>query len=317
VAAEECAQWLAAGALGPQEQDALKRSPPRQLLVLSGNLKKALPRDLVDSEMVNFARRVPEVVPFAPDAVLLQEVVKSSSTRIAHLLKETTGFRFDVVVSPGPEPVVGIQGNQIVVRNTAILLNRRTMRVADEGGFFATRYLSRDGAPGLEPRVKEHAHCLAQTASGRIGLALTSVHFVTNDKFAAPTMGYCYKSQWARQLASFLRSRYPEETVPQLWVIGGDFNNRRCLGPREGVECEVLPFWHVLTKQSGFSDAVFDRHGHSQESLATQTRRGRRIDYVFMHGAVFDASHDVDYDARKGDPDFYSDHRLLWALVGP
>jgi exonuclease III len=295
----------------------LKRSPPRQLLVLSANLRKALPRDLVDADMVKFAQRVREVVPFAPDAVLLQEVVESSAARVARLLKDTTGFGFDVAVSPGPEPVVGTHGGQIVVRNTAILLNRRTMRIAGEGGWFATRYLSKDGAPGMEPRVKQHAHCLAQTASGRIALALTSVHFVTDAKFAARTMGFCYKAEWARQLASSLRSRYPQEAMSQLWVIGGDFNNRRCVGPRERVACDVLPFWHVLTKQRKFADAVFDRHGGSQESLAAQTRKGRRIDYIFVRGAVFEASHDVNYDARKGDPDYYSDHRLLWGLVGP
>lgn len=294
----------------------MKRSPPRRLLVLSGNLRKTLARDLVDSEMVNFARRVAEIVPFAPDAVLLQEVVKSSAARVAHLLKDTTGFGFDVVVSPGPEPVVATQGNQIVVRNTAILLNRRTMRIARPGGFFATRYLSRDGAPRLEPRIKEHAHCLAQTASGSTRLGLASVHFVTNDKLAAPTMGFCYKATWARQLATFLQSQYRVGTVPQLWVMGGDFNNRRCLGPRERAECDVLPFWHVLTEQRGFSDAVFERHGGSELSLAKQTRAGKRIDYVFVRGTVFDASHDVGYDARKGDPNFYSDHRLLWGLVG-
>ena len=43
----------------------------------------------------------------------------------------------------------------------------------------------------------------------------------------------------------------------------------------------------------------------------------KRIDYVFARGVVRDASHDVGYEARRGDPDFYSDHRLLWALVSP
>jgi exonuclease III len=272
---------------------------------------------MLDAERVNFARRVREVVPFAPDAVLLQEVVQSSAARVAQLLKDTTGFGFDVARGPGPDVVVGREGSQIVVRDTAILLNRRTMRIHDAGGFVSTRYLSKDAAPGVEPRVKQHAHCLARTASGRIRLALASIHFVTNDKLAALSMGFCYKGKWARQLAGFLSSRYPQDAVPQLWVIAGDFNNRRCLAPRETVDCDVLPFWHVLAAQSGFRDAVFARHGHSQASLAAQTRRGRRVDYVLARGRVFAASHDVDYDARKGEPGFYSDHRLLWALVGP
>jgi exonuclease III len=295
----------------------MNRSPARKLLVLSANLRKALPRDLIDQEMVNFARRVPEVVPFAPDAVLLQEVVRSSAARVAELLKDTTGFGFDVAVRPGAEPVVGTQGRQTVVRTTAVLLNRRTMRLAGSGGFVDTRYLVKDAAPGVEPRIKEHAHCLARTASGRIELVLASIHFVTNEKFAAPTMGFCYKGKWAGQVARFLRDRYPLDDLPQVCVIAGDFNNRRCLMPRERVKCEVWPFWHVLTEQNGLADAVFQRHGGSNESLAAQTRNGKRIDYIFVRGTTFRASHDVDYEAQPGDPDFYSDHRLLWALVGP
>lgn len=295
----------------------MDRSPARKLLVLSANLRKALPRDLIDQEMVNFARRVPEVVPFAPDAVLLQEVVRSSAARVAELLKDTTGFGFDVAVRPGAEPVVGTQGRQTVVRTTAVLLNRRTMRLAGSGGFVDTRYLVKDAAPGVEPRIKEHAHCLARTASGRIELVLASIHFVTNEKFAASTMGFCYKGKWAGQVARFLRDRYPLDDVPQVCVIAGDFNNRRCLMPRERVKCEVWPFWHVLTEQNSLADAVFQRHGGSNESLAAQTRNGKRIDYIFARGTTFRASHDVDYEAQPGDPDFYSDHRLLWALVGP
>ena len=295
----------------------MKRSPAGQQLILSANLKKGLPRDRIDSEIVNFARRVREVVPFAPDAVLLQEVVESSAARTAELLKETTGFAFEVAVTPDSEPVVGKKGAQIVVRNTAILVNRRTMRVIDEGGFVASRYLTRDAAPAVEPRVKEHAHCLARTASGRIEVPLVSIHFVTNDKFAALTMGFCYKARWARRVAQFLGTQYPQSDVPQVPVIAGDFNNRRCLRPREMVACDVLPFWHVLTAQLGFSDAVYDRHGGSEESLAAQTSGGKRIDFVFARGSIIAASHDVRYTARRGDPDFYSDHRLLWALVRP
>lgn len=295
----------------------MNRTPGGQVLVLSANLKKALARDRLEPEILNFTRRVPDVVPFAPDAVLLQEVVESSAVRVAELLEESTGFGFDVAVTPGPEPIVGTQDEQILVRNTAILVNRKSMRVVDEGGFVASRYSSRDAAPELRPRIKEHAHCLARTTSGNIDLPLVSIHFVTNEKFAASTMGFCYKAQWAREVMSFVQTQYPQGDVPQVPVIGGDFNNRRCLRSREKVVCEVLPFWHVLTAQGGFSDAVFEHHGGSEESLAEQTNGRKRIDYVFARGVILDASHDVDYGARRADSGFYSDHRLLWALVRP
>ncbi|MDQ3660780.1 MAG: hypothetical protein M3454_06945 [Actinomycetota bacterium] len=295
----------------------MKRSPAGRLLVLSANLKKSVARDRVDTEIMNFAGRVSRVVPFAPDAVLLQEVVESSTARVAQLLEESTGSGFEVAVSPGPEPIVGAQDDQIVVRNTAILLNRKTMQVAGEGGLVPSRYASRDAAPEEEPRVKEHAHCLARTKAGDIEVPLVSVHFVTNQKFAASTMGFCYKAKWARELTTFVQTQYPRGDALQMPVIGGDFNNRRCLRSREKVACEVLPFWHVLTDQGGFSDAVFERHGGSDKSLSAQMNGRKRIDYVFVRGEVLDASHDAGYAARRGDRDFYSDHRLLWALVKP
>lgn len=295
----------------------MKSPPSGALLVLCANLKKALRQDRIDSEIATFARRVAEIVPLTPDAVLLQEVVADSAARAAALLGRTTRAEFDVAVGPGPEPVVGERHGQIVVRNTAILLNRATMRGVGDGGFVASRYLSRDASSKFRPRIKEHAHCLARTVSGKIDVPLVSIHFVTNEKFAASTMGFCYKAQWARRVTSFLEVRYPRGDLPQLPVIGGDFNHRRCMKRRERSDCEVAPFWHALTSQHGFTDAVFARHGDSDESLAAQAKEGNRIDYVFVRARVLDASHDVAYVARRGEPGFYSDHRLLWALVRP
>jgi exonuclease III len=287
------------------------------LLILCANLKKALRQDRIDSEIVTFARRVGEIVPFTPDAVLLQEVVADTAARGAALLRRTTQADFDVAVGPGPEPVVGERGGQIVVRNTAILLNRATMRRVGDGGFVASRYLSRDASSEFRPRIKEHAHCLARTASGKIDVPLISIHFVTNEKFAASTMGFCYKAQWVRRVTSFMATQYPPGDAPQLPVIGGDFNHRRCVKRRERPDCEVFPFWYALTAQHSFTDAVFARHGASAESLAAQAKEGKRIDYVFVRAEVIDASHDVGYAARRGERGFYSDHRLLWALVEP
>jgi hypothetical protein len=80
----------------------------------------------------------------------------------------------------------------------------------------------------------------------------------------------------------------------------------------------VFPDDETLT---GYTDAVFARHRSSAAALREQSRKGRhvtrRIDYLFVRGRVFDASHDTNYDARLGEPHFYSDHRLVWGLVGP
>jgi hypothetical protein len=297
-------------------------SPPGRLLVVSANLRKALPRYLADdSSLVNFTRRVRRVVPDAPDALLLQEVVSSSAFRVAELLSEELGFDYHVAIAPGESAVVGHWEGQDVVRNAAILLNAATLRVEGAGGYLATRYASRDARPGVRPRVKEHPHCLAVTPEGDLAAALVSVHLVTNDKFTLPRVGFRHKGRWARELATFVRAAYPGDRRSRLWVLGGDFNNRRCRRWRETVRCRELPFWDALVRHEGYRDAVFERHGGLSTSLAEQARSGRhvlkRIDYLFVRGRVYDASHDVGYDARSGDADFYSDHRMLWAVVGP
>jgi hypothetical protein len=300
----------------------LRPSPPRELVIVSANLKKALPRFLTnDSSLVNFAHRIPEVVPYAPDALLLQEVVHQSAHRVTDLLADIFGSRYVVAVAPDESAFVGASESGDVVRNAAIVLNQETLRLEGEGDYVPTAYPARDARAGIAPRVKEHPHCLATSVSDEIAVALASVHFVTNDRFVSPAAGFRHKARWARGLATFMRSRYPRAVATQAWLVGGDFNNRRCRGLRETARCRPFPFWRAFIEE-GYVDAVFERHAGLNGSLAAQSRRGRhmtrRIDYLFVRGGrVLDASHDLSYDAKMGDPRFYSDHRLLWALIGP
>jgi endonuclease/exonuclease/phosphatase family metal-dependent hydrolase len=291
-------------------------------MVVSANLKKALPRYLADdTSLVNFARRVVEVVPFAPDALLLQEVVASSAERAADLVERATGDTYAVAAPAGEVARVGEAGGQDVIRNCAIVLNTRTLALEGREGFAMSRYDTRDARPGVRPRVKEQPHCLARSLVHDMSVALASVHFVTNQKLASAALGYRYKGRWAAEMAELMGARYGHVRAPLTAIIGGDFNNRRCRGPVERVDCETLPFWDALCADHGYTDAVFARHRRSTAALREQSRRGRyvtkRIDYLFVRGEVFDAAHDTNYDARMGDPTFYSDHRLVWALVGP
>lgn len=144
---------------------------------------------------------------------------------------------------------------------------------------------------------------------------MASIHFPRSDRFASLATSFVYKGRWAASMVELLASAYPSAGVR---VIGGDFNNRRCADTDETVDCEVTPFWAELTA-AGYRDAVFTTHGGDDASLREQYRKGdrtarTRIDYIFVKGAaVTEASHDVGYGAKSGDPDFYSDHRFLWA----
>ena len=103
-----------------------------------------------------------------------------------------------------------------------------------------------------------------------------------------------------------------------LEVVGGDFNTRRCRAPLETSRCRALPFWRALAEH-GYADAVYERHASSPLSLVAHSRRGAhvlpRIDFLFVRGRILDAASDRNYDARATDPGFYSDHRLVWAVV--
>jgi endonuclease/exonuclease/phosphatase family metal-dependent hydrolase len=298
------------------------------LLVVTANLKKALPRYLGDdASLVNFSQRIAQVVPFAPDALLLQEVVAASAQRAAELTGEATGGEYVVAVQAGQTARVGTRAGQDVIRNCAIVLNSSTLRLEGQGGYASTRYDIKDARPGVRPRVKEHPYCDARSVTQDLSVALASVHLVTNEKLVTAALGYRYKATWATELAELMAARYGRGGLgrsaeqPRALVIGGDFNNRRCRGPVERVDCRPLPFWDALCRDHGYTDAVFARHGSSGSALREQSRKGRhvtrRIDYLFVRGRVFDASHDTTYDARLGEPHFYSDHRLVWGLVGP
>jgi endonuclease/exonuclease/phosphatase family metal-dependent hydrolase len=100
----------------------------------------------------------------------------------------------------------------------------------------------------------------------------------------------------------------------------------------------VTPAWAEMTS-AGYHDTVFEAN-RTQPQLERQYRDGlhqrarrSRIDYIFAKGqlAYVRASYDLLCGVAKGDvlrpetqnckwlrsPDRYSDHRLLWAIIGP
>lgn len=104
----------------------------------------------------------------------------------------------------------------------------------------------------------------------------------------------------------------------------------------EEVNCSLRPL-HRAADMKSFRDAVFATHGQTNETLDLQyrdglQRRNLRIDHIFTQGTDvhFKASFDVSCGVTDRDADDaeekactwlsnkerYSDHRLLWALVG-
>jgi endonuclease/exonuclease/phosphatase family metal-dependent hydrolase len=299
------------------ERDSPPPSLRDELVVLTANLQQRS-EPAHSPQMAVFARRVAELLPFAPDVLLLQEVGGRTSELVARLLRERTPYDYGVAIGPGDNIVQKTGASEEVIWDSAVVMNRSTTQPLGTGGVLTSRYDPVDGVPGGPARTKQHSYLAARKNEGGTPIALTSIHFVTSLRLAPKSLGFCYKQQWIKEITAFFETTYPFPDFVR--VIAGDMNNPRCLGSPETVRCEEWPFWKTLTARAGYKDAIFAVHGNSNRALHRQARRGNRtakprIDYIFTNAAVIASSHDVTYGARAGDPGFYSDHAFLWARL--
>lgn len=294
----------------------LSATPSGELLVLSANLQQRRGDPTMSNQMEIFAKRVSTLLPFVPDVLLLQEVSGATAELVARLLRDRTHYDYRVTISPAGDVMQRSDASEEVVWDSAIVLNMTTSEPLDSGGVVTTAYKADDGLPGQPVRTKQHSYLLAQKRVRPVPVVLASIHFVQSLRLFPRTVGFCYKRQWTGEILTKLKERYPAPDC--VWIIAGDFNNPRCLAATETIECDEWPFWTMLTRRGGLSDAIFSVHGHSNRALHRQARRGNkvakpRIDYIFSSARVLNSSHDVTYGAHAGDPGFYSDHRFLWA----
>lgn len=286
------------------------------ILVVSVNLAETHdPEDVAKTEdMKAFAARVDELLPRAPDVVLLQEVVVPSVDAVLKYLKQTTGAPYTVAIWPAKTSPRIVGTTTDIVRDTAILLNSETTVDKGAKGFITTRYDAKDkSAHWSRARSKEHSRLLAIHKPTRTTLALSSVHLAPGLAVADKDRFFRYTEQWAGEICGDLKKNCPRRGR-QINILAGDFNNRRTLDKKETVKGAVTPMWARLQKE-GYKDAIFEVHGKSDKALQKQYEKGgkeaKRIDYIFVNGGeVVDASFDLSAPA-------YSDHRLLWAVVRP
>jgi hypothetical protein len=306
-------------------EGSLPESPPGQAMVVNANLLEAFSQpDWQDpKDMENFVNRLNELLPYAPDVLLLSEVRAESTARIVEYLEGITGFAYEDVVT-SHEVWIDWNTEDAARRDTAIIVNSDTMRVESEGGFFRTYEGDVD---------KDHAHLLVKEKRGGLSLAMLSSHYPHGG--GLPTM--------VEQSHEFMKETYTNPSLKQINIIAGDFNVRRCTGPggwkSESLDCEEQSWYRYLTGQ-GYTDAVLN--SRPDEIPYAQELDVARIDYIFADGPVIDAASDLDNKGEvsaagcgtfksvkqlfnKGRSDevpapcndlFYTDHRLLWALVG-
>lgn len=292
-------------AASPASADTTEATPVGRVLVVTANLQEAFgTRDVRDSsDMDVFVRRITSNLPYAPDALLLQEVRHDSASYVARKLSERTGWRYVVRVDPGNNPWVETR-RHIVKKETAIVLNSGTMTALGSGGFVATSYSRSEGISGRKPEVKNQAHLLVREIGSELTVPLASVHLSRLEVLASKAASDSLRAEWMQKVATFLRNRYG--SVRPI-TFGGDVNSGKCLNS-SSHHCEQAPFWAALTGQTL----------RYRDSVDTVTY-APGVDYVFTKGGIYDARIDSTYhpQAVMGQrARYYSDHAYRWALIG-
>ncbi|MGH2946391.1 MAG: endonuclease/exonuclease/phosphatase family protein [Solirubrobacteraceae bacterium] len=304
---------------------ALHESPPGQALVVDANLQEAfqLPDVEDPTDVRNFVRAIGEHVPyrFAPDVVLLQEIRRGSAQNVADALGEAYGHRYAIAVDPGETPWV-VDGAR---RDTTVVYDATTMRVEGDGGFVRTT--NREG------EEKDNAHALLEERRGGLRVPVISLHWAHRGDPVAH----------ARDMVALLDAEYPSPSRRQVEVVAGDFNVKRCVGgpswKTEELACPQQAWYELFTAEHGFTDAVLS--ASPEEIPQAQRDDVARIDFLFARGAVLDAGSDLATKRELGRHEqcagvnddyfkpgrgsqapepcrslFYTDHRLVWGLVG-
>ena len=307
--ASTCALLGVLSTVAPARAAGPSKSPRNEILVVTANVREAWePRDVREAwDMKNFVSRIVPLLPYKPDVLLLQEVTARSAATIAKLLGRATGNRFAVVVKPWAV-AQRRDGRMLYKRDTAIVINLATMQETKQGGYLTHRYARSDAVRGKPVQVVQTAYTVVHERKGRFDLPVSSSHFVTRrGTLRTETLDRRYRLRWSRDIAARLRRFGSRRKL--LRVAGGDFNAERCWVEDEAGTCtKFLPWWKFMTETSSYSDALRERINVGG------------IDYVFGRGNIIRAGLDRTWTQAQrlahDAPDFYSDHRFRWALVG-
>lgn len=310
----------------------LKTSPPGKVMVINANLREAHPNwlddiraqdrvtDLEDmTELANFADHLKGHVPFAPDVLLLQEVIGPSARRTALELERTLGRPYQVVIAGGDRNVIGPTGDDFKhKRNTAIVINERTMKVVGEPGFTTIRMRPGDEPPKEQRIGQEQAFALLRDRESGLMVSAMSIHGSTTYHFKSTAIATQRRIEWARVITNFMEARFPDVDIS---VMAGELNVPRCIKGNESIQCdESLPWKIITSRANSYHDAVYTIHRSSPEDFVEQitNRSGneRRIDYIFAKPTIYRASRSIDYNEEMFTPGFISDHKYDYALVG-
>jgi hypothetical protein len=281
---------------------AAERSPDDRVVIVTENLEEAHNHgtDLKNmSEAKVFVNRMVDTLNYWPDIVLLQEVIRRSSTLVAKHLSKKTGDIYRVVVRPGKRVWKKIGDNKLLLRDTAIVINTATMKKSgSKSGFLRTATTWADKTATRLLLLKGHAWGLVKDRASEQKFPLTSAHLLPGRSVKDSREEFYWK-QWSAKIANNLEKRWGGTDYAQ--TIGGDFNHQRCRY-QVSWDCKPnAPFYKMLTKNRSFIDTF---------RKATNMKGGLGVDFIFTkHVDLISAGQDTAKDK-------YSDHVFRWAVVG-
>lgn len=271
----------------------------RGVLVVEANLQDAVrPADARDTaDLDTFVRRVTEATPYAPDALLLTEILGPGADHVAARLSSATGHRYSVAVA-GSDTAFQPDG---AVRENAILLNTDTMRSTGRTGYHRVQ-------------DEDQAYAVATRVGSDVTVPLVAAHPAGDPALAASALG------------SFVDATFPAAD-DRITVLGGDFRAGRCAlaGDDQPTGCDPGAYWAELTGARGFSDATYETAGAERHTYTNYLFvRGRPVRSAVDTGYAPDPSCKPAYDAGRSASapaacrgTYYADKPFSWAEVAP
>jgi hypothetical protein len=285
-----------------------KRNTPRpRVLVVSVNLFETGNRDRRHlGDMLNFVDRTLFKMDFAPDVLLLQEVVHRSVAAIRKRFTNKTGDRYVIVKDAGRHPWSRTSPHRVVGMDTAIIINHKTMRRTGKGGYFKFGYKRSQAKRGSDVKVKKHAFVPLARRNTQIEMPAVSLHYPKEREFRSNRTSRILKKKWSKAIANRLNNRFPANgDGKHMKVIAGDFNNFRCRSGGTGLHCRETPAYHLLTH----------RPFNYKDAIVAAGKHGNPIDFIFTTRAVCRAGWDKYQPRKAGSNGYYSNHDFRWALL--
>jgi hypothetical protein len=295
---------LALSALTPLPSSALKakkRTPDDSVMIVTANVAEAwVPSDLrKHGDMNRFVNRVLDEFKYRPDILALQEVRRSSAGYIARKLSSRSGQRYRVVVVPPSNPYFPYGGGRAGAKETSILINAKTMKVLDDGGYLATVAKRVHEVEPHDP-VLHQAFALVKKRNTNMKFATMSTHLLPRNYMVNTKVDKYYRNKWSKQMHNKLRRRYGARRGVN-YLIAGDFNQNVCLRSFGGDCRSRSPFWKTL-RGFGYRDTA---------------KTFGAVDLIWSKG-MSGAIHSIDSGFKSlSASKAYSDHVFRWTVLGP